>query len=87
MLARALTALFLIWGWMEIAALVCLGFEAALRPGDLLFLTRRDLRFSTESGRLDRCVFVILRHSKTSKMKGARWQHVRIDSVFVIALL
>ena len=86
-LARALTALFLIWGWMEIAALVCLGFEAALRPGDLLFLTRRDLRFSTESGRLDRCVFVILRHSKTSKMKGARWQHVRLDSVFVIALL
>ena len=86
-LARALTALFLIWGWVEMAALVCLGFEAALRPGDLLFLTRRDLRFSTESGRLDRCVFVILRHSKTSKMKGARWQHVRLDSVFVIALL
>ena len=66
MLARALTALFLVCEWCELAALVCLGFEAALRPGDLLFLTRRDLRFSAEAGRLDRCVFIILRHSKTS---------------------
>ena len=32
-------------------------------------------------------MFIILRHSKTSRMKGARWQHVRLDSAFVIALL
>ena len=37
--ARALTALFIVWGWFELAALVCLGFDATLRPGDLLFLT------------------------------------------------
>ena len=67
----------IVWGWFELAALVCLGFEAALRPGDLLFLTRRDVRFSSEAGRLDRCVFIILRHTKTSRMKGARWQHLR----------
>ena len=54
LLARALTALFVVWKWWELAALVCLGFEAALRPGDLLFLTRRDLRFSAEAGSLDR---------------------------------
>ena len=28
-----------------------------------------------------------LRHSKTSKMNGSRWQHVRLDSTFVIAML
>ena len=86
-LARALTALFIVWRLFELAALVCLGFDATLRPGDLLFLTRRDVRFSSQAGRLDRCVFIILRHSKTSRMKGARWQHVRLDSAFVIALL
>ena len=28
-----------------------------------------------------------LRHSKPSKMNGSRWQHVRLDSTFVIAML
>ena len=57
LLARALVALCLIWGgaWLEIGALIALGFEAALRPGDLLYLLRSDLRFAHESGTLGSC--------------------------------
>ena len=86
-LALALVVLFLVWGWVEVAALVALGFEAALRPGDLLYLTRADLRFPREHGGLTRALFVILRHSKTRELRGARWQHVRVVCPAVIALL
>ena len=86
-LARALVVLCLIWGWPVLAALLMLGFEAALRPGDLLFLERGDLRFRGEHGDDSDALYVVLRHSKTARLRGARWQHVRVCDPAVIALM
>ena len=87
-LAVALVVLFLIWQWPEMAALVALGFEGALRPGDLLYLTRGDLRFPRDHGGLTPALFVVLRHSKTRERRdAARWQHVRITCTTVVELL
>ena len=86
-LALALVTLFVVWEWWEVAAIIALGFEAALRPGDLLYLTRADLRFPREHGGLTGALFVVLRHSKTRELRGARWQHVRVACPTVIALL
>ena len=86
-LVRALVTLSVLWEWAEFAALMAVGFEGALRPGDLLHLQRRDLRFPAEHGGDDYVVYVILRHSKTARMRGARWQHVRVASPTVMALL
>ena len=86
-LALALVTLFFLWEWREVAALVALGFEAALRPGDLLYLTRADLRFPQEHGGFTRALFVVLRHSKTRELRGARWQHVRVSCPVVVRIL
>ena len=76
----ALVAACLLWGgpWIEFAVCIALCFEGALRPGELLTLARVDVRFPSESGSADGSVYVILRHTKTSQTRGARWQHVRI---------
>jgi len=87
-LVRALVGLFTLWSWSEMAALVMLAFEGALRPGDVLGLERRDLRFADESGGLEGdALYVVLRHSKTATTRGARWQHVRIDCAVTVSLL
>ena len=86
-LVLALVTLFVVWEWWEVAALIALGFEAALRPGDLLHLTRADLRFAREHGGLTQALFVVLRHAKTRELRGARWQHVRVCCPTVISLL
>ena len=84
----ALVVLFLIWEWPEMAALMALGFEGALRPGDLLYLNRGDLRFPRDHGGTTQAVFVVLRHSKTRQRRdAARYQHVRITCATVAALL
>ena len=86
-LARALVAVALSWEWCELGALIMVTFEGALRPGDVLGLTRADLRFADEHGGVDRDLYVVLRHAKTAAMRGARWQHVRIRSQGVIRLV
>ena len=87
-LVVALVVLFLIWEWPEMAALMALGFEGGLRPGDLLYLNRGDLRFPREHGGATRALFVVLRHSKTRERRdAARYQHVRITCATVAALL
>ena len=70
-LVVALVMLFLIWEWPEMAALVALGFEGALRPGDLLYFNRGDLRFPRDHGEATRASFVVLRHSKTRERRDA----------------
>ena len=87
-LVVALVVLFLIWEWPEMAALIALGFEGGLRPGDLLYLNRGDLRFPREHGGATRALFVVLRQSKTrARRDAARYQHVRITSATVAAFL
>ena len=49
-LCRAAIAVAITWQWHELAALVMLAFEGALRPGDILGLQRHDLRFADEHG-------------------------------------
>ena len=87
-LVVALVVLFLIWAWPEMAALVVLGFERGLRPGNLLYLNRGDLGFPRDHGGATRALFVVLRHSKTRERRdAARYQHVRISCATVAALL
>ena len=87
-LVIALVVLFLIWEWPEMAALVTLGFEGALRPGDLLYINRGDLRFPRDHGGATRALFVVLRHSKMRERRdAARDQHVRITCASGVALL
>ena len=70
------------------AALIALGFEGALRPGDLLYLVRGDLRFPRDHGGFSSALFVVLRHSKTrNHREAARLQHVRITCPTVIWLV
>jgi len=91
-LARAMAAVALAWDWTSFAVTLLLAFEGALRPGDFMNLERRDLRFPAlhdvagagrpvhdEHGHDDQALYVVLRHSKTAKTRGARWQHVRIQ--------
>ena len=85
-LARALVCVALLWRWYDVAALLALTYDGALRPGDALHLQRQDLRFQEEHGGQYPVLFVILRFSKTATTRGARWQHVRISCPFVIAL-
>ena len=64
-----------------------LTFDGCLRPGDVLGLERRDLRFADEHGGLGGDLFVVLRSAKTAAMRGARWQHVRIETPGVVRFL
>jgi len=86
-LAQAMVSVALIWGWLPLGALIALAFEGALRPGDVLGLERRDLRFPNERGGGSRDTFIVLRHSKTAQTYGARYQHVRVSCPGVRALL
>ena len=86
-LVRAVIAVALLWRWVEFAALVLLTFDGCLRPGDVLGLERRDLRFSEEHGGLGDDLFVVLRSAKTAAMRGARWQHVRIETPGVVRFI
>jgi len=86
-LLRAMAAVAFAWGWDDFGVVLLVAFDGALRPGDFLGLERHDLRFPQEHGGDDSALYIILRHSKTAKLRGARWQHVRVSCGRLIKVL
>jgi hypothetical protein len=73
---QALIALALVWNWVDMCLLICVGFLGMLRPGELSRLTFGDLLFVTVN--LQPAVFVRICQPKMRRI-GPRREHVRID--------
>jgi len=82
---RALAVVALHWGWIDLAALILIGFLGMLRPIELLALTVQDATFTTSSRGLE-LLFVFIGSPKTRRL-AARRQHVRIDDQLVVPAL
>jgi len=80
-LVRAVAYVFIQWGLVDEAVLILLGWEGALRPGDLAGLRAEDVRLPIDSGNVPGmslpAMFLILRFSKTRRT-SARVQTARI---------
>ena len=82
---RAAACIAAIWGWLNWAAMVLLGFSAMLHPSELLALCRKDLIFPSDVSFDCLSLFVRVRDPKTARF--ARRQHGRVDDSEVIHLL
>ena len=73
--------------WTAFALFLAFGWCAALRPGELLKLRRRDVTLPTDLASQTSPLFLRLRASKTSRKHGAAThQHARIEAADVIEL-
>ena len=73
--------------WTAFALFLAFGWCAALRPGELLKLRRRDVTLPSDLASPTSPLFLRLRASKTSRKHGAAThQHARIDAADVIEL-
>ncbi len=79
----AFTALALLWGWGDVAALLLAGFLGMLRPGEMLLLEGRDLVFPSEVCSLKH-MFLAIRAPKNRRIAAKR-EHVRLDDPEVVA--
>ena len=73
--------------WTAFALFLAFGWCAALRPGELLKLRRRDVTLPSDLASQTSPLFLRLRASKTSRKHGAAThQHARIEAADVIEL-
>ena len=73
--------------WTAFALFLALGWCAVLRPGELLKLRRRDVTLPSDLASRTSPLFIRIRASKTSRMRGAAThQHARVDAADVIEL-
>ena len=73
--------------WTAFALFLAFGWCAALRPGELLKLRRRDVTLPSDLASPTSPLFLRLRASKTSRKHGAAThQHARIDAADMIEL-
>ena len=82
---RAAACVAALWGWLNWAAMLLLGFSAMLHPSELLALFRKDLIFPSDVSFDSPSLYVRVRDPKTARF--ARRQHSRVDDREVIALL
>lgn len=69
----------LVWGWLEVAGILALGFGALLRPGELTQATRRDLLLPVDVGYTVQHVLLSIAEPKT-RYTQARHQSARMAS-------
>ena len=73
--------------WTAFALFLALGWCAVLRPGEILKLRRRDVTLPSDLASRTSPLFIRIRASKTSRMRGAAThQHARVDAADVIEL-
>ena len=82
----AIAVVALAWGWTDFAALLLIGFHAALRPGEMIALTRRTLLLPGDLLGPADVGFVIIETPKTRK-RSARKQHVKLHGRVLLAFL
>lgn len=82
---RACVAVAVAWGWHRVAVLLWLGFHCLLRPGELIDLQLRDLRY-VDTGEGGGVFIIIVRNPKTAR-KYARTQHVLCDEPLLVRYL
>ncbi|MCX8214629.1 MAG: hypothetical protein OTJ97_09040, partial [SAR202 cluster bacterium] len=76
----------LLLGLIPFATSLLLGFWCALRPGELLRLTRRTVMLPEDLGENDNTIFVVLDKPKT-RNRAARTQHVKLDDPLALHFL
>ena len=84
--ACAMIALAMCWGWRSMATFVMLSFSGMLRPGETLRLRRRDLLFPGDLLSERRVLYVIITKPKMRRL-AARREHVRIADSLVLDTL
>eukprot|EP00438_Fugacium_kawagutii_P020864 Skav209436 [mRNA] locus=scaffold805:189644:194096:- [translate_table: standard] len=82
----AMISTSLIWGWLEVAGLLALGFGALLRPGELTQATRQDLLLPADVGFTIGHVLLSIAEPKT-RFSQARHQSARLDSSDLVAVV
>lgn len=70
-------------GRIEFAALLLLGFSAALRPGEMLNLRRRDLILPSDLLGAAQEMFVIISNPKSKRCRSS--EHVILDDPLIVA--
>ena len=85
-LCMAIAVVALAWKWIDFAALLLIGFHAALRPGEMVALKRRTLLLPEDLLGPAEIGFVIIDTPKTKK-RSARKQHVKLHGTALLAFL
>jgi len=83
---RALVALALAWGWMDLAVVIFLAFTCMLRPGEAHGLCFSDLLLPSQLMSDDAVCYVKVREPK-ARLAVARMDHARCDEVELVSLL
>ena len=83
---RAMLALALLWGWLDMAILLSIGFLCCLRPGEAFRLVVGSVVLPSPLLLDAPIAYVRLGATKMSYL-GARWEHVILDEPLVIDLL
>ena len=74
----AMVATSLLWGWINFAGCLSLGFAGLLRPGEILAATREDLLLPSDCGWTVDFALLSIREPK-SRFTNARHQSAKID--------
>ena len=82
----AMFSLSVIWGWPDMGIFILLAFNAMLRPGELLKLTRSDVLLPSDLLSAKRVIYVRLREPKNRRIT-ARREHVKVEDSIVVDLL
>lgn len=75
---RAMVVVCLLWNWWYMAALLMIGFEGLLRPGELAALARRDIRLPCDAQGLPLETVIVSILLPKTRRQAARHQSVVI---------
>eukprot|EP00971_Amphidinium_carterae_P314555 6252250-Amphidinium_carterae.2 len=84
MLALALTAW--LWSWQRTSLGILIGYQALLRPAEIVALKREDIVLPCDMGGEDGMAVLSIRHSKTTS-RAARLQSAFVDDDTLVLLL
>ena len=76
----------LLWGWLDTAGVLALGFGGLLRPGEMVAARRGDILLPRDVGNSISFVLGSIREPK-SRFTNARHQSTKIDSEDLVAVL
>lgn len=82
----AMTALSIAWGWIDVAGLLCLGFGALLRTGELTGALRKDLLLPADTLFTNNFALLSLQEPKT-RFVAARHQSAKLDIEDLLAVV
>ena len=82
----AVVACASLWGWFDVAAILCLSWGGLARIGEVLKAQRKHLILPIDIGRTERFILLQIEEPKT-RFKAARHQVARVDHPQLVALI